>query len=151
LPELERSSGARPSLGARSGDELLAEADGASLLLVGPGALDLAVAQARRSGRGAIRLRGATGLVFADGLVQWAAERGMAASQRREDAKDGGDVVLVCMATGATPDTPDEGRARHARATREGIDIDDALWRRLRAYGDRILIPSSDRSRQDAG
>lgn len=151
LPELERSPRESPRLAIGSGGARLAEAGGASLLLVGPGALDLAVADASRSGRGAIRIQGATGGVFAAGLAPSAAERGMAASLRCEKPEDGGDVVLVCLAAGGAADILEEGRARRARATSEGIDIDEALWRRLRAYGDRILIPPSERSRRDAG
>jgi len=47
--------------------------------------------------------------------------------------------------------SPSDHALRHALALTEGIEIDEALWLRLRAYGDRVLIPNSERSRRGAG
>jgi hypothetical protein len=47
--------------------------------------------------------------------------------------------------------SPSDQALRHALALTEGIEIDEALWLRLRSYGDRVLIPNSERSRQAAG
>jgi LDH2 family malate/lactate/ureidoglycolate dehydrogenase len=47
--------------------------------------------------------------------------------------------------------SPADHALRHTLALTEGLEIDEALWRRLRAYGDRVLIPNSERSRQGAG
>jgi len=47
--------------------------------------------------------------------------------------------------------SPADHALRHALALTGGLEIDEALWRRLRAYGDRVLIPNSERSRRDAG
>jgi LDH2 family malate/lactate/ureidoglycolate dehydrogenase len=47
--------------------------------------------------------------------------------------------------------SPSDQAVRSALALTEGIEIDEALWLRLRAYGDRVLIPNSERSRQGAG
>ena len=47
--------------------------------------------------------------------------------------------------------SPADHALRHALALTDGLEIDEALWRRLRAYGDRVLIPNSERSRRDAG
>jgi LDH2 family malate/lactate/ureidoglycolate dehydrogenase len=47
--------------------------------------------------------------------------------------------------------SPSDQALRHALALTEGIEVDEALWLRLRAYGDRVLIPNSERSRRGAG
>ena len=47
--------------------------------------------------------------------------------------------------------SPSDQAVRQALALTEGIAVDAALWLRLRAYGDRVLIPNSERSRQGAG
>jgi len=47
--------------------------------------------------------------------------------------------------------SPADHALRHTLALTEGLEVDEALWHRLRAYGDRVLIPNSERSRQGAG
>lgn len=47
--------------------------------------------------------------------------------------------------------SPADHALRHTLALTDGLEVDEALWRRLRAYGDRVLIPNSERSRQGAG
>jgi LDH2 family malate/lactate/ureidoglycolate dehydrogenase len=47
--------------------------------------------------------------------------------------------------------SPADHALRHTLALTEGLEIDETLWRRLRDYGDRVLIPNSERSRQGAG
>lgn len=74
--------------------------------------------------------------------------------------KDG--YLLYCAEPHRVPRPPPDWRAgvrhgaediglRRERAVRDGLEVDEALWRRLRSFGDRVLIPTSERSRRGAG
>jgi LDH2 family malate/lactate/ureidoglycolate dehydrogenase len=112
-----------------------------------------------------LRLAGSSSNAFADRSAQGLA--GWLTQAAREDANASG-VALLCADPAAFgPDavpavlaafngravvvTPADNAARQAAATRDGLEIDDALWLRLRRFGDRILIPNSERSRLGAG
>jgi LDH2 family malate/lactate/ureidoglycolate dehydrogenase len=64
---------------------------------------------------------------------------------------DSAPAILAAFHGRAAVVTPADTAIRQATATRDGLEIDDALWLRLRRFGDRILIPNSERSRLGAG
>jgi len=60
-------------------------------------------------------------------------------------------AALQVLRSGARVQPPDEAEAQRAAAMRDGVEVDAALWLRLRRFGDRVLVENSERSRQGAG
>ncbi len=75
--DIRATAAAVPRLISESDDAAVIDAGGASLLTMGPPALDLATALARTCGVGEVRVTRSFGLMFAGELVHWAAGRGL--------------------------------------------------------------------------